>query len=167
MGSSADAQSGTNRKKLSCLEKHWGLDRELTVQEDEENDSFNGRIIEDLVEAVSREMRQTLTLAPGGEFTPESIESVQQTAQQVIERQCELLQSTTQQLHKDIVAQVISEVDKLNARLMRDFNFEQFSQEIADLMNEATEAWHAKDRPSQLRKKSRTEQQRQPSGPDR
>ena len=72
----------------------------------------------------------------------------------MIERQCELLQSTTQQLHKDIVAQVISEVNTLNDRLATDFNFEQFSQDIADLMNEATEAWCAKDRPSQLRKKS-------------
>ena len=82
------------------------------MQDDEASGSFDGVLIENLVDAVSQQMRQTLALAPGGEFTPESIEFVQQAAQRVIEGQCELLRTSTQQLHKDIVAQVVLSVNR-------------------------------------------------------
>ena len=79
-------------------------------------------------------MGDTLRMAPGGELNEESIEFVKQSAQAVIQQQCELLYNPRKQIHKDICYRIVQEVRKLTAKFEQDLNWGKFSEELADLI---------------------------------
>ena len=88
-------------------------------------------------------MKETLRMVPGGEFTEESIEFMKQSAQLIIQQQCELLYDLSKQIHKEICREIVSEVNRLNVRFEQDLNWEQFSAELGDLMERSVDALNA------------------------
>ena len=130
------AQAATNTKKQKGDSKCWGSDGEPDADNAE---GFNKDMIGALIRAITRDMHNKLSMAPGGELTPESLAFVQQTAKEVIERQCELLQDSTDQVHKGIIADIAAEVDRLNRKLASNYDFRTFSQDLADLMDQAVD----------------------------
>ena len=60
---------------------------------------------------------------------------MQEAAQEIIQRQCELLYDPTVEQHKEICHWLVSEVDKLNSKFEEDLDFESFSKDLGDLMS--------------------------------
>ena len=77
---------------------------------DPDRKGFQQSFIRGLARAVTRDMEETLRMAPGGELNEQSIEFVRQSAQAVIQQQCELLYDPRKQIHKDICYRIVNEV---------------------------------------------------------
>ena len=136
--------------------------------------------IRGLAKAVTNDMKETLCMVPGGEFTEDSIESVKQSAQAVIQQQCELLYNPRKQIHKEICMEIVRAVNKLTAKFEQHLNWDQFSEELAELMEKSVDALNenksslsSKSSDSsgtksstQKQKKTQAEQQHRPAGPD-
>ena len=94
---------------------------------------------------------------------------MQETAKKVIKKQCELLQDSRDQVHKEIIAEVVAEVDRLNGRLASDYDFQTFSHDPGNLMERAVDALNLNEESSASSssgQKSRSQQQRKPVGLD-
>ena len=92
---------------------------------------------------MTRDIKETLRMAPGGEFTEESIKFIKQSAQLVIQQQCELLYDLSKQIHKEICKEILNEVNRLSARFEQDLDWERFSVELGDLMERSVDALNA------------------------
>ena len=53
-------------------------------------------------------------MAPGGELNEKSIEFVMQSAQAVIQQQCEVLYDPRKHVHRDICYEIVNESQKAN-----------------------------------------------------
>ena len=113
------------------------------LSDDNGGSDAQDELMQSFIRAVTRDMKETLRMAPGGEFTEESIEFMKQSAQLVIQQQCELLYDLSKQIHKEICGEIVSEVDRLNARFKQDLNWEQFSADLGDLMERSVDALNA------------------------
>ena len=98
------------------------------------------RFVRRMAKAVQDDMEQTLAMAPGGELNEKSIEFVKQSAQAVIQQQCELLYNPKKHVHRDICYEIVNRVRKLTSKFEQDLNWDVFSEELGDLMDTAVDA---------------------------
>ena len=148
---------------------------------DPDRKGFQQSFIRGLARAVTRDMEETLHMVPGGELNEQSIKFMRQSAQAVIQQQCELLYDPRKQIHKDICCRIVNEVRKLTAKFKQNLDWDEFSNELGDLMEKAVDALDDNNKRSlsskssdssssksstQKHKKTQPEQQRRPAGPD-
>ena len=140
------------------------------------------RFIRRMAKAVQDDMEQTLAMAPGGELNEKSIEFVKQSAQAVIQQQCEYLYDPKKHVHRDICYEIVNRVRKLTSKFEQDLDWDGFSDELGDLMDKAVDAlrrdnWRilssnssdsssSKSSKQKQKRKAPAEPKHQPAGPD-
>jgi hypothetical protein len=140
------------------------------------------RFVRRMAKAVQDDMEQTLAMAPGGELNEKSIEFMKQSAQAVIQQQCEELYNPKKHVHRDICYEIVNRVRKLTSKFEQDLNWDVFSDKLADLMDKAVDAlnrddWRilssnssdsssSKSSKQEQKRKAPAEQRHQPTGPD-
>ena len=86
------------------------------------NSKIVKRFIRNMANSVKADMRTTLSLAPGEELNEKSIEFVMQSAQAVIQHQCEELYDPRKHVHRDICYEIVMRVRKLTSKFEQDLN---------------------------------------------
>ena len=108
--------------------------------DDDGGSDAQDELMQSFIRAVTRDMKKTLRMVPGGEFTEESIEFMKQSAQAVIQQQCKILYNLKKHVHRDICYEIVMRVRKLTSKFKQDLNWDQFSNELGNLCDIAVDA---------------------------
>ena len=96
-----------------------------------------------MVAAIADDMKAKLSMAPGGAWTAQSLEFIQESARGVIAEKVRLLQDSKSQSCNAIIAALVADVERLNGKLASDRKLESFIDALGEALDQATDALNA------------------------